>query len=387
MKRIFLISIAIAALASCSKTTPMYEPAEEIAITPVNANITKAIMQTGEFKGQSFNVWSWFNPAPATSSIETFQEGLADEKTTPYVVEKPFIEKSNGKWGGQVAYFWPSAGSLVFAGYHAPALTADDAVTYSFTENENKMVFSNVSAAKVGATGYDEDIMYFNMTPSSYNKSSLNVSVDFKHALSWITVTLAKRVDPVIEAKITVKNVIFTNVVPAGTGIVSGSDPIEWVVDETQFTPTQEVQYIIDTPMEIDYDTVEEDGKTKYKTKLYTLDEYLFIPQDIKGHLCITYSVESTDHSEFTETYVVNLTKLKDGHAQTKWEPGKHYTYNLSIGTDEITVTPNVGGWDSEGADILIPLPEDWYDTPKDPDDNTTEGDDTTGDDNTEGNE
>lgn len=365
MKRILITTLAIVALASCSKTAPVYEPTEEITITPVNENITKSMMPEGAFLGESFNVWSWFNPAPATSTIGTFQSGFANGETTMYVDEKPFVQKSNGKWGGQVSYFWPSVGSLMFAGYHAPALTdgtngTADQVTYTFNGTENKMVFSNVSQGKVAANGYSEDIMYFNMTPSSYNKSSLNVSVDFKHALSWITVTLAKRVDPIIDAQITIKNVSFSKVVPVGTGTVEGDSDIDWTVD----TDDADVCNILDTDMVIDYD-IEMNGENKtYTTHVYTLDEYLFIPQDIKGRLRITYSVASTDGSEFTETYVVNLANLKDGKAQTKWEPGKHYTYNLSIGTDEITVTPNVGAWTADGTDILIPLPEDWYDTP-----------------------
>lgn len=365
MKRIFLITLAIAALASCSKTAPVYEPTEEIAITPVNENITKSMMPEGAFLGESFNVWSWFNPASATSNIATFQSGFAGGSTTMYVDEKPFVQKSNGKWGGKVSYFWPSVGSLVFAGYHAPALTDGtnntvDQVTYTFNGTENKMVFSNVRQGKVAANGYSEDIMYFNMTPSSYNKSSLNVSVDFKHALSWITVTLAKRVDPIIDAEITIKNVSFSQVAPTGTGTVTGDADITWVAD----TKDAVVCNILDKDMIIEYD-IEGEGENKsYKTHVYTLEEHLFIPQDINGRLRVTYSVKSTDGSEFTETYVVNLAKLKNGKSQTKWEPGKHYTYNLSIGTDEITVTPNVGAWTPDGTDILIPLPEDWYDTP-----------------------
>lgn len=362
MRQILIITLAIAALASCSKTAPVYEPAEEISIAPVNENITKSMMPEGAFLGESFNVWSWFNPASAASDIQTFQAGFSDGSTTMYVDEKPFVEKTNGKWGGKVSYFWPSVGSLVFAGYHAPALTdgtngTTDQVTYNFSATENKMVFSNVSQGKVAADGYSEDIMYFNMTPSSYNKSSLNVSVDFKHALSWITVTLAKRVDPIIDAKITIKNVSFSKVATTGTGTVDGDADIKWVAG----TDNQTVN-ILDEAYVIDYVTEGEGENQTYKTKVYTLDEYLFIPQDIKGLLSITYSVESTDGSVFTETYEVNLANLKDEKAQTKWEPGKHYTYNLSIGTDEITVTPTVGGWDPKSLDVLIPLPEDMYD-------------------------
>lgn len=357
MKRILFISLAFAALISCSKTAPVYEPASEIAITPVNGNITKSMMQTGPFDGETFKVWAWFNPVGVTpNAVETFQKGFDDATTNVYIDKKPFEKKSNGKWGGEVAYYWPSVGSLVFAGYHAPGLQ-DSQVSYTFDKDNNKMVFTGVQQGVVANSGYSEDIMYFNMTPSSYNKSSLDVAVEFKHALSWITVTLAKRVDPVIEAEITINSVKFTGVAPSGNGTVDGALPISWTTTGTPVTFS-----LPDLPKTIEYDLEVVDGETTYKTKIYTLQEHLFIPQDINGLLTVNYTVKSTDNSAFTETYEINLGNLKDGKAQTKWEPAKHYTYNLSIGTDEITVTPTVGDWTGVGTDILIPLPDDMYD-------------------------
>ena len=77
----------------------------------------------------------------------------------------------------------------------------------------------------------------------------------------------------------------------------------------------------------------------------------------------MTYTVKSADKdgSKFTEIYKVDLRSLKEG-AHNTCDAGKHYTYNLSIGTDEILVTPSVEPWENVGTDILIPLPEDMYD-------------------------
>jgi hypothetical protein len=177
------------------------------------------------------------------------------------------------------------------------------------------------------------------------------VGFEFKHALSWITVTLAKRVNPVIDAKITIENVAFTKISSTGNGVVEGTDPIEWTTTATATTFD-----LPDLPMEIDYDKT--DGTIK--TKIYKLEEHLFIPQDINGFLLVKYTIESTDGASFTEIYPINIKSLKTG-AHSTWAPGKHYTYNLSIGTDEILVTPSVDEWDPVPTDVLIPLPDSMY--------------------------
>lgn len=350
MKKVLTI-IAAVAMVACTKSE-VYEK-NELFISPVAENTTKAMMPKGEFLGQSFNVWAWHNPTPAlTNAVSTFQAGFADNSTTVYVNERPFIKKNAEKnlWGGQTAYYWPNTGSLLFAGYHAPGL-ADDQVTYTFDEDDNKLVFTDVMQSAVTAEGYADDIMYFNMTPSSYNKITNEVHLKFNHALSWITVTLAKRADPVIEAKITIEDVTFTSVCEKGTGTVEEFSPISWTASDAKDFAFSGL------PMVIEYDMI--DGKEA--TKIYKLQEHLFIPQGIDGLLVVTYSVESSDKSKFTEIYKVDLRSLKEG-AHNTWDAGKHYTYNLSIGTDEILVTPSVEPWENVGTDILIPLPEDMYD-------------------------
>lgn len=345
--------MAALSLIACSKSEPVYDHHDEIIISPISENTTKAMMPKGEFLGESFNVWVWHNPTPALAdAVGKFQAGITDGITTLYVDEKPFIEKDATKnlWGGEVAYYWPNTGSLLFAGYHAPGLT-EEQVTYTFDATDNKMVFKDVKQSAVTAEGYADDIMYFNMTPSSYNKVTNEVNLKFRHALSWITVTLAKRADPVIEAVITIEDVTFTSVAEQGTGTVDKFSPILW-----KSSAPKDLKHT-GLPMVLEYDMI--DGKEA--TKIYKLQEHLFIPQQIDGLLVVTYSVKSTDDSKFTEIYKIDLKSLKEG-AHNTWDAGKHYTYNLSIGTDEILVTPSVEPWENVGTDILIPLPEDMYD-------------------------
>ena len=98
-----------------------------------------------------------------------------------------------------------------------------------------------------------------------------------------------------------------------------------------------------------------------------TLDEPLFIPQTMENKkLKVVYSVVSTDNSTFTETYEIKLSDLKyredNETVATKkassWDAGKHYTYAITIGTEEILVTPTVSPWEPIIYPVDIPIPE-----------------------------
>jgi hypothetical protein len=198
--------------------------------------------------------------------------------------------------------------------------------------------------------------MYFNMTTNSYNHASGTVNLDFNHALTWVTVTLQKKTHPEIEATIRIHDVYFTEVCATGDGTVENQETIEWDVDPTSATNWEVLD---DGSVVLLYKKTEASGTEpeKIESVITTLDEYLIIPQKINGKLKVRYSVESTDGSTFTETYTVNLSALKEG-SHSEWLPGKHYTYNISIGTDELLVTPVVNDWAPIDTSILIPLPE-----------------------------
>lgn len=363
MKKLLLFTLAIAAVCSCSKSDITYEEQEEISVLPVSRNVTKSVMVGNDFLGSEFKVWAWFNQLGAGENrISAWQQGFAQNATSPttvYVNEKSFVKKDESKnlWGGRTAYYWPKTGSLIFAGYYAPNLTGEDDVTYTFDTDDNYMMFNNVQQTKLTSSGYTEDIMYFNITPSSYNSANKVVPVYFKHALSWITVTLCKKPHPVIDARIVIHDVIFTNVCSKGNGKVENQSTISWTTDKTG---TKEDFIVLkDGNVELEYDTStkDEEGKTVYKSVIKTCDEYLIIPQSINGFLKVRYSVISTDESTFTETYTVDLKNLNQA-SHNVWEPGKHYVYNIAVGTDELMVTPIVKDWEEVPTSIIIPMPE-----------------------------
>ena len=343
MKKVFVTFLAVASVIACTKSNVEFEETTEIGLKPVAHNVTKSMMIGKSFApSESFNVWALYKPVNPATSIADWTK-TAENQTT-YIDEKEFFNKDATTWKGKTSYYCLKMGSLLFAGYYPTSIK--DQVEYTFDANNNKMVISNcvpdrVLPAKGETTTYTEDLMYANMTPASVAKN--DVSLDFKHALSWITVKVKQsEVGP----KIIVDNVNFTNVYPQGTATVDNmpvnnvSKGIEWVTAGTAASVPvlEETRTVV-----VDDSEVKKVGYV-LTTQDYTLAyEPLFIPQPMTT-MVITYTIESGDGSSFQETKTVDLSGLKTDDTD-KWEAGKHYTYTISIGTTEILIAPEVTDW------------------------------------------
>lgn len=351
MKKVFVTFLAVASVIACTKSNVEFEETTEIGLKPVAHNVTKSMMIGESFDtNESFNVWAFYKQVDPGTSIADWQAADADQTT--YIDEKKFVNKDATTWKGKTSYYWPKMGSLLFAGYYPTTIA--DKVEYTFDATNNKMVISNYEPKRVvnpkddETATYTEDLMYANMTPASVAKN--DVSLVFKHALSWITVKVKQsEVGP----KIIVDNVNFTNVYPQGTATVDNmpvnnvSKGIEWVTAGTAASVPvlEETRTVV-----VDDSEVKKVGYV-LTTQDYTLAyEPLFIPQPMTT-MVITYTIESGDGSSFQETKTVDLSGLKTDDTD-KWVAGKHYTYTITIGTDEILIAPTVTDWKDVEYDI-----------------------------------
>lgn len=327
MKKILIALAAVAALAACSKSEVAYEPAGEISLAVVPQNMTKAMMTGKTFlTTEQFNVWAWYKQLPASTPVATWMADDTDNQL--YIPEKPFTHRQTTSWGGVTPYYWPKLGSLLFAGYYPTDIA--ESVDYTFDGSVNKMIFSDIPQGQVSATAdeYTEDIMYFNMTPSSF--ASNPVTVVFKHALSWITVNVRKSED---SPKIVIDEIKFTAVNNEGKGTVDGANVIDW-----ELTGTAK-ETVVGTAVEL-------------KEEVTKLVEPLFIPQEMEGDLVIKYTVYSSETEKFTEVYTSALSALKTD--LDTWEPAKHYIYNVEIGTSEILIDPSVTDWEAVEIPVTV---------------------------------
>lgn len=352
MKKIFFALAAVAVLAACSKSEVAYEKDLEISFLPVATNITKGMLTDNFLSTQDqFNVWAWYKQVPHGTAVSDWNP-TANEHL--YVDEGKFVHQEGSSWHGATPYYWPKVGSLLFAGYYPSELLTDEDIDYIFDSSTNKMVFTNIQAREVSSEKTTtEDLMYFNMTATSYNQGP--VEVTFKHAMSWITVNLSR--SDLINAntdgypKVVVHSVKFMNVYTKGNAEVSGPDgKIVW-------------NTIKDTEKDINVNVDKDKDGTKDDVVLSTDPskqvEPIFIPQVFKNNMTIDvhYTVYSSANEHFTETYSAPLNKLKDKDSNTiiGWSAAKHYIYNISIGLDEILIEPEVAKW----TEVTVNVPVD----------------------------
>lgn len=372
MKKLFISLLAVASVIACTKSNVEFEETAEIGLKPVAHNVTKSMMTGKAFQtSESFNVWAFYKQVNPGTSIADWQAATGVEQTT-YIDEKTFENvEGTTTWHGVHSYYWPKMGSLLFAGYYPT--TVKDQVDYTFDGNVNQMVIKNyvpdrVVNPKGETTTYEEDLMYANMTPASVTKN--NVSLVFNHALSWITVKVQQSVNTgETGPKITVNSVTFEKVSTKGDATVNNIplsvgaagetkdtyDPIKWV-PSGDAADIQKIEVVTEELVKADDKKVRgiELG-TAAKALEY---EPLFIPQPMTN-MVVNYTIESEDGSSFTETTTITLNTLKtdDGKEATNWEPGKHYTYTITIGTTEILVAPSVTAWDNVNYTVPVEKP------------------------------
>lgn len=344
MKKLILTITAIAALTACSKSHIEYDEPAEIAFTPVAQNITKGMVTNTTFPAENFKLWAYYKPVKNKTIAEWQATDVSKQQT--YIDNKTFEPKGDGTWGGSVAYYWPKDGSLMFAGYF-PATLAN--VSYVFNSTQNIMTIPDYTPGMVTAEStHTEDVMYFNMTPESY--SSGTVGVTFRHALAWITVVLNKATGTPADATITVNSVKFTNVFKTGTGTVNNS-PVSPATNEitwaTSGTAGEHEVCPDDNPSTTD---VKENVVTLGATATTLAKQPILIPQTMGGNLIVEYTITSSDNSAFTETKTVALSGMTgteggSSNTLTAWQPAKHYTYTITIGTSEILIQPSVENW------------------------------------------
>ena len=369
MKKIILVIAAIAVFTACSKQDVIFEEPDQIGISPVAQNITKSMLSGTQFPNEQFNVWAYYKQIDKGTTITEWQTSTLAQQE--YIKEKPFTQTSETSklWGGVVPYYWPKVGSLMFVGYYPTGI--ENKVNYTFTSSENKMTITDYTPGMVtSATSHTEDLMYFNMTPSSYDGSVVgsngnittgsNVDVVFRHALSWISVLLVKDANTPDAAKITVNSVKFTNVLPSGDAIVNNSptgnatNEIVWTADGT----AKEIEVCPDDNTETTDIKENEVILVKNNTTILAKQPIL-IPQTMTGNLVINYTISSTDNSAFTETKTIALNTMQGKVGETTttlsaWQPARHYTYTITIGTTEILIDPVVTDW--TGVSVSLPI-------------------------------
>ena len=325
MKKILYSLLAVAALASCTKTDNVYtEDNAEIKIKPATALATKAnhlaaIDGTEYPVEENFDVYAYWADQPAGSD---FTEG-----TTYIGIEGPAEEFTNkgNYWGGVTTYFWPKNGSLRFAAYSPSNVNmAHDLATDTYTVAEY---------TQPSNTAETWDLL---VAPTSKSYTAMtaaeNVSVVFEHALSWITVKVVAKDTDAAKAfdikKVTINDV--NSVADLNAAMADGIQVEEW---SNHNTP---VAYVV-----FDGSQAVTETATVIET---TKDGTVIIPQPTTT-ITVDYTQNALEGTPALDNQHVEADLVLDA-ANSPWEPGKHYIYTIVFGLDEILINPDVVDWD-----------------------------------------
>ena len=361
-KLLFIAAIAGAALVSCTKNEVAQSVNEQKAIsfaTPIVGVTTKAPtygLLTEHPTTQTFNVWGWYSEADEYVADETVKAYMTDVKVAYNSGNFNNAETENGAWAPTPTYFWPKNGQLTFDAYSpteiqtgnnvkcdkATGLTIENYVVPNTLENQIDVLFS--------------DRTYDNVSTSFTSGNTYEgVDIAFNHALSAIAFNVAQAGD-YADGTLTIKSI-------AVDAFSKGTFTQNIQTDRTQspaWTAAETLRY-----------TILEKGNYAASQHLTTTltaagSTALMLPQvfsSSKAKVTIEYYIKNNDEDPLLQVYTFELNQEvnqsgedSDGNTVTvnKWEMGKRYTYNITIGLQGIYFAPTVTGW----TDVTVDLPQ-----------------------------
>ena len=332
MKKIFFSLLALAAVASCAKTSEVESDGIEIKLAPIAKMQTKALYP-GAVDGnayptqENFDVYAYWKEVPAG---DTFTDGVLYLQNKNVQNSGAEFTNKGEYWGGAEIYFWPKVGSLRFAAYSPSHLN----VAHSQTND----TYTIKGYEQPTATNETFDFLVAPTTPSySMMTETEKVAVDFKHALSWITLKV-KAKDAYAAQAFEIKKVTINGIknkadfkAEMGNGIQyeewsnqSGSESI--IVFEGS-------QMVTETLTDIETNA----------------RGTVIIPQSTTD-VTIEFVQHGINGTTTLPTTAITL-KLDLQPQGTPWTPGKHYNYKLIFSLDEILIKPTVSDWTEVNLD------------------------------------
>ena len=316
MKKLVLAALAIGAMAACTKSNVQYEQPGEISLQPVTQKATKAAVTGPDYpteEAYNFNVWAWWGKDKENKKIVDYRGYRT------YIEKGTFTHRGENVWGGSPAYYWPTTGYLVFAGYSP--FDATGTFDYNLKSIYPQLTISDYKQIE------GVDLMWFDVTDYSYDQTTAQVPANFKHALSWLDFKMKLKDGSPSNWVIT--KVELKDIHTEGNATIDkGSNPV-WNTNGV-------------------YSTL-----TLFSSSPYTVGsvnhpviDALVIPQSVTS-VHITYNLKGTGNNVL-EDQTVTLPLTAGTTDDTTWNPGKHYVYTITFGANEIFISPTVATWGEE---------------------------------------
>lgn len=294
MKRLFILASAAALmLASCAKTTVVYNEApQEISFKQVTNVMTKGTLSNDVELG-----------------VIAYNAGGA----STYFANTCF-EHDGQNWSADK--YWPVSGNLDFILY-AP---------YSETNVLNSSSYESLVISVDNSDSEEEQIdwLYADKRYDNTEKSTDAINVNLQHALAKIIVNLKADTDDVV----TIKSFTINDTKQTETLTITQNNTTN-TIDWTD--SGEEVNWIL-SGLATDDETLDKStGKT---------DDCLVIPSD-QTSFTMTYTLEGIVDAEENPKLLTHTHTFNDA----KWEAGHQYTYDVTIGVTEIKFSCTDAGW------------------------------------------
>ena len=347
MKKLLIAALAIAAMAACTKSNVEFDQQNEIAFQPVSQKATKAAVVGTYYPIEddyNFNVWAWWGDMQADT-----EDSQIGSFNTVYINKQTFDARDYVNWGGlDKPYYWPTTGSLFFAGY-SPANAPGG---FEYRHGEKKLVITEYEqTTDISKT---IDLMWFHLTDKSYDRTTVSVPVQFHHALSWLSFRFNLE-QPYTPTDWTVKSVKLTGIETKGnfSAVKNGTSSQQGSAVWSEWSGTKDVQvYNNDQGYKVAYVTTSYDPLADDPSVLEnTKNGVLVLPQSCApsaASLVIEFQQVAPSGAIVPQTKTLNL-----GRESDSWLPGKHYIYTITFGAEEILIAPTVVDW-TEVDDLSV---------------------------------
>ena len=339
MRKAFII-FALAAAVSCIKDNPFVEKSMNGVILfdkPVTSNMMKSAagpVQGDYPEDESMGVFAYH------SALNSGQPWTSDITATAYFEDIEFKYRNDLKaWAGVTPCYWPSNGSLIFAGFSPYSQVGGTQIqNASFDVDQKALLISGYKVETyvpmTEAQMYAQDVQYTNKCQSDLMyflpKSDVNNDflgstrgasyvADFYHALAQVVFNVEADTQDDIEY-IRLSEIVLTDIASKGDFSArigrTQAGEVTWALSDGGEWMDLKVLYNV--------------SGMKLSIDQRKVVELLTIPVG-EHDIQVTYSlnVNGTLYKE-TLTY----------HA--KWEAGKKYVYNLTLGTNNIQLVPQI---------------------------------------------
>lgn len=346
--RILISLIVAAALAACTKSAVEYETAGDIGFVPATGKMTKsAAGATGTSYPTNLNMYIYATSVGNAGGAADYIDGG----------EFWYSHADNGTnlWEGKdYDYPWPNTFNLHFAGYSKSGnIGVEDGTVAAYNFGQDKLTITGYSPGTETAEGAN-DLMYFPSTktgtPEGFGKNPGTVPVEMKHTCSWISFIVK------------------------GDELSTGTESSTYTVDEIKISGIYTTGNLTCTGTDIEWDFKASETPTYYQTTTQTVlssskplagtaitpliaedvpNNTILIPQK-PGKLELRYTGSGTAYN-LTGDKALDLKITTDPNdAANLWEPGKHYTYTITIKANEIQINPNPILWSDENWPVTV---------------------------------